>query len=187
MDSARQEVLSFYSDQGADVIDLSDDQDTTDLGKWSGVPAAALQRAAATSHDHCRARCVGFEKLGQTCKSLNIASMPASGPIDFVSFASPMLAMSLVAAAIGISSRTSCYLANSSVCNSSYDIKTSCGHVVVSRVACHDLLRQIASHIDTGTLQFDTKKSFAKASKAATGDCCLGVNLQVQWVVALTM
>lgn len=33
MDSARPEVLDFYRQHGAEVIDLSDDQDSTDLHK----------------------------------------------------------------------------------------------------------------------------------------------------------
>jgi thiamine pyrophosphokinase len=33
MDSARPEVLDFYRQQGAEVIDLSEDQDSTDLHK----------------------------------------------------------------------------------------------------------------------------------------------------------
>jgi thiamine pyrophosphokinase len=33
MDSARPEVLDFYRQHGAEVIDLSEDQDTTDLHK----------------------------------------------------------------------------------------------------------------------------------------------------------
>lgn len=33
MDSARPEVLDFYRQHGAEVIDLSEDQDSTDLHK----------------------------------------------------------------------------------------------------------------------------------------------------------